>query len=71
MDHKLQCAMPFILHQADLMAARIEFEQQYLLTPKPEKKEPIRQPKQTKPQAFELVNNSDKSGGLVNAFDNL
>jgi len=71
MDHKLQCAMPFILHQADLMAARIEFEQQYLLAPKPEKKEPIQQRKQTKPKAFELVNNSDKSSGLINAFDNL
>ena len=27
--------------------------------------------RQTKPKAFELVNNSDKSSGLVNAFDNL
>jgi hypothetical protein len=70
-NNKPHSAISYILHQADSMAARIEHEQQYLFAPKPEKKETIQQRKQTKPKAFELVNSSDKSSGLVNAFDNL
>jgi len=68
--NKPKSAISLILHQADLMAARIEYEQQYLNTPKLEKPT-TNNKKQIRPKAFELINNLDKNNGLINALDKL
>lgn len=46
---KPRTALPYILHQADIMAARIEWEQEYLPKFKEGKKEEIKPVKLTKP----------------------
>jgi len=68
--NKPKSALSLILHQADLMSARIEYEQQYLNAPKSEKIINNNK-KQIRPKAFELINNLDKTNGLINAFDKL
>jgi hypothetical protein len=55
-EQKPRTALPFILHQADLMAARIEFEKEWLPKLKNDQKE--EKPKKT---SFVLDSNSKKS----------
>jgi hypothetical protein len=72
-EQKPRTALPFIIHQADLMAARIEFEQEWL----PKFKNPVT-PKQNghnvgekKPAAKTKALGSIKSEGLKNMLDSL
>lgn len=76
-EQKPRTSLPFILHQADLMAARIEFEREWL----PRLKE-NKQPLDTKKTNFTLGNKNTiqsknkalgtiKSEGLKNMLDNL
>ena len=77
-EQKPRTCLPFILHQADLMAARIEFEREWLPKLKGEKNS-----LDTKKENFTLSNNktqsstkskalgSIKSEGLKNMLDNL
>ena len=76
-EQKPRTSLPFILHQADLMAARIEFEREWL----PRLKE-NKQPVDTKKTNFTLENKPTiqsknkalgtiKSEGLKNMLDNL
>ena len=80
-EQKPRTSLPFILHQADLMAARIEFEREWLPRLKEGKKSV-----DTKKENFTLGNKpnmskktstkekalgSFKSEGLKNIFDNL
>jgi hypothetical protein len=74
-EQRPRTALPFIIHQADLMASRIEFEREWLpkfknsnsknfkldTNPSPEKKVPI------KTKALSSV----KSESLKNMLDNL
>jgi hypothetical protein len=55
-EQKPRTALPFILHQADLMAARIEFEKEWL--PKLKNNQKEEKPKKT---SFVLDSNSKKS----------
>ena len=73
-EQKPRTSLPYILHQADLMAARIEFEQEWL--PKLKGKDSVE--KQTpqftlksKQSVKSKALNSVKSEGLKNMLDNL
>jgi hypothetical protein len=79
-EQKPRTALPFIIHQADLMAARIEFEQEWLpkfKNPVPQSKssstlgqnnmKPTLKPNQAKQKALSSV----KSEGLRSMLDNL
>ena len=75
-EQKPRTSLPFILHQADLMAARIEFEREWL----PKLKNPVTSTKKNftldaKPKAIASKQNkalgSIKSEGLKNLLDNL
>jgi len=71
-EQKPRTSLPFILHQADMMAARIEFEIEWL--PKFKKSDntdknnfTIKSPKSTKSKALSNIS----SPGLKNMLDNL
>ena len=75
-EQKPRTSLPFIVHQADLMAARIEFEREWL----PKFKNPVTPTKEnftltSKPKAIASKQNkalgSIKSEGLKNLLDNL
>ena len=75
-EQKPRTSLPFIVHQADLMAARIEFEREWL----PKFKNPVTSTKEnftltSKPKAIASKQNkalgSIKSEGLKNLLDNL
>jgi hypothetical protein len=74
-EQKPRTSLPFILHQADMMAARIEFEVEWL--PKfsqnnldtPKKNYTLSANKKSNPKAKAL--NTIKSAGLKNMLDNL
>jgi hypothetical protein len=75
-EQKPRTSLPYILHQADLMAARIEFEREWL----PKFKNPVTSTKKNftldaKPKAIASKQNkalgSIKSEGLKNLLDNL
>ena len=74
-EQKPRTSLPFILHQADLMAARIEFEREWLKklqNPVPVEKKNFTlndKPKSTSKQQKAL--GSMKSEGLKNLLDNL
>jgi hypothetical protein len=65
-------SLPFILHQADLMASRIEFEHEWLPKFKGEKKENFKlEKKQNKVPTKTKALGTIKSEGLKNIFDSL
>ena len=75
-EQKPRTSLPYILHQADLMAARIEFEREWL----PKLKNPVTPTKKNftlsdKPKAIASKQNKAlgaiKSEGLKNLLDNL
>ena len=79
-EQKPRTCLPFILHQADLMAARIEFEREWL--PKLNNKKSVEKQKEnyileTKPNTSKKLStkvkalSSIKSDGLKNMLDNL
>ena len=74
-EQKPRTSLPFILHQADLMAARIEFEREWLPKLKGNVEEPKKnftlgnKPKSQSQQQKAL--GSIKSEGLKNLLDNL
>jgi hypothetical protein len=76
-EQKPRTSLPFILHQADLMAARIEFEREWFPKFRGDVKPP--QPKTNfkletkskKPSTQQKALGSIKSEGLKNLFDNL
>ena len=73
-EQKPRTSLPYILHQADLMAARIEFEQEWL--PKLKEKNSVDKPKkqftlQSKTSSKSKALNTIKSPGLKNMLDNL
>jgi hypothetical protein len=80
-EQKPRTSLPFILHQADLMAARIEFEREWLPKLKEDKKSvDIKKENFTlgnkpnmskKTSTKEKALGSFKSEGLKNIFDNL
>ena len=80
-EQKPRTSLPFILHQADLMAARIEFEREWLPKLKEGKKSVDAGKKNytlgTKPNSSKKTSTklkalgSFKSEGLKNIFDNL
>lgn len=67
-EQKPRTSLPYILHQADLMAARIEFEREWL--PKFNANDPIVHPKPTN-SAKKKALSSVSSSGLKNMLDNL
>jgi hypothetical protein len=67
-EQKPRTSLPYILHQADLMAARIEFEREWL--PKFNANDPIVRPKPTN-SAKKKALSSVSSSGLKNMLDNL
>ena len=73
-EQKPRTSLPFILHQADLMAARIEFEKEWL--PKLKGESNVEEPKnnytlKSKTSAKSKALNTIKSPGLKNMLDNL
>ena len=79
-EQKPRTCLPFILHQADLMAARVEFEREWF--PKFKEKESVEKQKEnytleTKPNTSKKLStktkalSSIKSDGLKNMLDNL
>jgi hypothetical protein len=75
-EQKLRTSLPFIIHQADLMAARIEFEREWLPKFQQEQKPPAKsnfkleaKPKSQPIQSKAL--SSIKSEGLKNMLDSL
>ena len=74
-EQKPRTSLPFILHQADLMAARIEFEREWL--PKLNGGTPLKNnfktevKKSTPPSAKQKALSSVRSEGLKNLLDNL
>ena len=67
-ETKPRTSLPFILHQADMMAARIEFEKEWL--PKFKGKTP-NEPKVKKLDVKTKALGSIKSEGLKNMLDSL
>ena len=63
---KPRTALPFILHQADLMASRIEFEKEWLPKFKGEKKVEVKTVKQTVKQPTKLSNANAPFANLLN-----
>ena len=74
-EQKPRTSLPFILHQADLMAARIEFEREWLPKLKgdvtPEKKNFTLDSKPKTQSKQQKALGSMKSEGLKNLLDNL
>ena len=74
-EQKPRTSLPFILHQADLMAARIEFEREWLPKLKgdvtPEKKNFTLSDKPKSQSKQQKALGSMKSEGLKNLLDNL
>jgi hypothetical protein len=73
-EQKPRTSLPYILHQADLMAARIEFEREWLPKLKGEIKEPTKKNFTIKPTpsaAKQKALSSVRSEGLKNLLDNL
>ena len=80
-EQKPRTCLPFILHQADLMAARIEFEREWLPRLKGEEKSVEKQKGNytlgTTPNSSKKLSTkvkalgSIKSDGLKNMLDNL
>lgn len=73
-EQKPRTSLPFILHQADLMAARIEFEKEWL--PKLKGESNVEEPKnnytlKSKTSTKSKALNTIKSPGLKNMLDNL
>jgi hypothetical protein len=73
-EQKPRTSLPFILHQADLMAARIEFEIEWL--PKFNTKNNLEEPKKnyilsSKPNTKSKALNSIASPGLKSMLDSL
>jgi hypothetical protein len=73
-EQKPRTSLPFILHQADLMAARIEFEREWL--PKLKGKNSVEEPKKnftlkSKASSKSKALNNLSSPGLKNMLDNL
>jgi hypothetical protein len=73
-EQKPRTSLPFILHQADLMAARIEFEKEWL--PKLKGESNVEEPKnnytlKSKTSVKSKALNTIKSPGLKNMLDNL
>ena len=73
-EQKPRTSLPFILHQADLMAARIEFEREWLpkfkAVDKKEDNFKLDKPKKSTPIKNKALG-SIKSEGLKNMLDNL
>jgi len=71
-EQKPRTSLPFILHQADLMAARIEFEKEWL--PKLNGESSVEEPKKNftlKAKTKSKALNTISSSGLKNMLDNL
>jgi hypothetical protein len=71
---KPRTALPYILHQADLMAARIEFEKEWLPkfnNPVPPQKENFTLNKESKKSTKDKALSNIKSESLKNIFDKL
>jgi len=74
-EQKPRTSLPYILHQADMMAARIEFEIEWLPKftqnnlDKPKKNYTLSSNKKSNPKSKAL--NTIKSAGLKNMLDNL
>ena len=66
-EQKPRTSLPFILHQADLMAARIEFEKEWL----PKLKSTTPTPPKSTTSAKKKALSSVSSSGLKNMLDNL
>jgi hypothetical protein len=66
-EQKPRTSLPFILHQADLMAARIEFEKEWL----PKLKSTTPPPPKSTTSAKKKALSSVSSSGLKNMLDNL
>ena len=66
-EQKPRTSLPFILHQADLMAARIEFEKEWL----PKLKSTTLPPPKSTTSAKKKALSSVSSSGLKNMLDNL
>jgi hypothetical protein len=65
-EHKPRTSLPFILHQADLMAARIEFEEEWLPKFKLDKKVEVKAPSKFATKAPQLSNPSSPFANLLN-----
>ena len=71
-EQKPRTALPYILHQADLMAARIEFEKEWLPKLKNEASKKNIEPKAEKKTSIKTkALSSIKSDNLKNMLDNL
>ena len=71
-EQKPRTALPYILHQADLMAARIEFEKEWLPKLKNEVSKTSTTPKSEKKASIKTkALSSIKSDNLKNMLDNL
>jgi hypothetical protein len=65
-EQKPRTALPFILHQADLMAARIEFEEEWLPKFKLDKKVEVKSPSKFTVKTPELSNPNASFANLLN-----
>jgi len=73
-EQKPRTSLPFILHQADLMAARIEFEREWLpkfKNPVPTQEENFTLKKETKKSTKDKALSQLESKGLKDLFDKL
>ena len=73
-EQKPRTSLPFILHQADLMAARIEFEREWLpkfKNPVPTQKENFTLTKEAKKSTKDKALSQLESKGLKDLFDKL
>jgi hypothetical protein len=73
-EQKPRTSLPFILHQADLMAARIEFEREWLpkfKNPVPTQEENFTLTKESKKSTKDKALSQLESKGLMDLFDKL
>jgi hypothetical protein len=65
-EQKPRTSLPFILHQADLMAARIEFEEEWLPKFKLGKKVEVKTPSKVQTKVPQLSNPNSQFANLLN-----
>jgi hypothetical protein len=70
-ENKPRTSLPYIIHQADLMAARIEFEMEYLPKFKDENKSHIKSENSPIKKDKNKALSSIKSEGLKNLLNNI
>jgi len=70
-EQKPRTSLPFILHQADLMAARIEFEQEWLPKFKGESTQPKKETNTKQKRVNFTLEEAGKNSNLLDLVKNI